>query len=134
MKKILILAAMTLIMMSACNEKKTMDMLNGEWSVITIGELAVSDTVDAFIGFDIEKMLIYGSTGCNRLTGAIPESISTDVPFFSGLGSSRRMCHDMTVEDAMLPAMGTVVDFKVEGDKLYLIDAVGNTVISLQKR
>jgi hypothetical protein len=30
--------------------------------------------------------------------------------------------------------LGQAVDFKVDGDALYLLDAAGNTVVSLQKR
>lgn len=134
MKKNLILAAMTLILMTACNEKKDMNMINGTWTVVAIGEMSVPDSADAFIDFDVEKKLIYGSTGCNQLTGTMPESVSADVPLFAAVGSTRKMCHDMTIEDAMLPALGTVVDFKVEEDNLYLLDAAGNTAISLQKR
>ena len=44
------------------------------------------------------------------------------------------MCADMTVEDAMLPALGVTVDFKVDGTNLYLLDRAGNTVVSLEKR
>ena len=120
--------------MAACNEKKTMDVLSGEWNVVAIGEMAVSDEAGAFMGFDMNEKVIYGSTGCNQLTGAMPEAVNTDVPLFGALGSTRRMCPDMTVEDAMLPALGAVVDFKVEGDKLFLLDVAGNAVMSLQKR
>jgi hypothetical protein len=34
----------------------------------------------------------------------------------------------------MLPALGVVVDFKVEGENLYLLDVTGNTVMTLKKR
>lgn len=134
MKKNLVLAVVALIVMAACNEKKTMDVLSGEWNVVAIGEMAVPDEAGAFMGFDMNEKVIYGSTGCNQLTGAMPETVNTDVPLFGALGSTRRMCPDMTVEDAMLPALGTVVDFKVEGDKLFLLDVAGNAVMSLQKR
>jgi hypothetical protein len=40
----------------------------------------------------------------------------------------------MTVEDAMLPALGQVVDFNVEGENLYFLDANGDAVMSLAKR
>ena len=134
MKKNLILAVVAMIVMAACNEKKTMDVLSGEWNVVAIGEMAVPDEAGAFMGFDMNEKVVYGSTGCNQLTGAMPEVVNADVPLFGALGCTRRMCPDMTVEDTMLPALGGVVDFKVEGDKLYLLDAAGNVVMSLQKR
>ena len=50
------------------------------------------------------------------------------------MGSTRMLCADMAIEDAMLPALAKVVDFKVEGDNLYFLNAEGATVITLAKR
>lgn len=136
MKKITILfvAVIAMMAMTGCNEKKTLETLNGEWSVTTIGEMAVPDSVDAFIGFNFEEKTIYGSTGCNQLTCSLPAVISAEVPLFAAMGSTRMMCADMTIEDAMLPALGTVVDFKLDGNTLLLLNADGQTVMTLVKR
>lgn len=134
MKKNLVLAVMALCMMTACGEKKNFDMLGGEWNVVSVGELVVPDSADAFLGFDIAGQLIYGSTGCNRLTGSMPAGLDPAVSMFAAMGSTRRMCADMSVEDALLPALGQAVDFRVDGNNLYLLDAAGNAVVALQKR
>lgn len=136
MKKVtnLLVAVMAVFVMASCAEKKSLESLNGEWNVVTIGEMAVPDSVDAFVGFNVAEQLIYGSTGCNQLTGAMPAEVNSETLMFGAMGSTRMMCADMTIEDAMLPAMSQVVDFKVDGTSLYLLDAVGNTVISLEKR
>ncbi len=136
MKKVtnLLVAVMAVLVMASCAEKKSMESLNGEWNVIAIGEMAVPDSVGAFIGFNVAEQLIYGSTGCNQLTGAMPVEVNPETLMFGAMGSTRMMCTDMTIEDAMLPAMGQVVDFKVDGSNLYLLDAAGNTVLSLEKR
>lgn len=134
MKKNLILAVMAALMMVSCAEKKSFETLNGEWDVVTIGDLAIADSIDAFIGFDVAEQMIYGSTGCNHLTGAMPTEIGGESLIFGVMGSTRMMCPDMTIEDAMLPALGVVVDFKVEGENLYLLDVTGNTVMTLKKR
>ena len=110
------------------------ETLNGEWSVTTIGEMAVPDSVDAFMGFNLEEKTIYGSTGCNQLTGSLPTEITPEVPLFAAMGSTRMMCADMTIEDAMLPALGSVVDFKLDGNTLLLLNADGQTVMTLEKR
>ena len=130
----LLVATVAMLVMGSCHEKKTFDSLGGEWDVVAIGEMAVPDSVDAFMGFDIAEQLVYGSTGCNRLTGALPAEIEPEAPMFAAMGSTRRMCADMTVEDAMLPALGRVVDFKVDGTSLCLLDVAGNTVMLLEKR
>lgn len=134
MMKNLILVVMGLIMMVGCNEKKAVDMLSGEWTVVSIEEGDVPASAGAFLGFDTVEKVVYGSTGCNQLTGAMPVDVNGSDLLFGALGCTRRMCADMSVEDAMLPALGKVVDFKIEGDALSLLDAEGNTVIALQKR
>ena len=130
----LFVALMAAFVMVSCAEKKTFEALNGEWNVVSIGTFAVPDSVDAFVGFNVPEQLVYGFTGCNHLTGALPAEVNASVPMFAALGSTRKMCPDMTVEDALLPALGQVVDFKVDGDKLSFLDAAGATVVSLEKR
>lgn len=134
MKKNLILAIMAVLAMTSCETKKNFESLSGEWNVVSIGELVVPDSVRAFLGFNLLEHIVYGSTGCNQLSGALPEVIDTKTPMFGAVGSTRMMCADMTVEDAMLPALGKVVDFKVNGDSLYLNDAEGAVQMSLVKR
>ena len=136
MKKVMNLLAgvMAVVAMASCAEKKSLEVLGGEWNVVSVGELVVPDSVGAFIGFDLAEQIIYGCTGCNQLTGALPAEVKPEVPMFAALGSTRMMCADMTIEDAMLPALGQVVDFNVEGDNLYLLGVDGATLLSLQKR
>ena len=125
---------MALFVMVSCTEKKSFEALNGEWSVVSIGEMVVPDSVDAFLGFNVAEQLVYGNAGCNHLTGSLPAEVNPEVPMFAAMGSTRMLCADMTIEDALLPALGQVVDFKVDGDKLYFLDAAGVAVVSLEKR
>ena len=136
MKKVMNLLAvvMAVVAMASCAEKKSLEVLGGEWNVVSVGELVVPDSVDAFIGFDFAEQIVYGCTGCNQLTGALPAEVNPEVPMFAAMGSTRMMCADMTVEDVMLPALGQVVDFNVEGDNLYLLGVDGAPLLSLQKR
>ncbi len=136
MKKVtnLFVALMAAFVVVSCAEKNRLEVLDGEWGVVSVGDMAVPDSVGAFMGFDIAEQLIYGFTGCNQLTGALPTAINPQTPMFAAMGSTRRMCVDMTVEDALLPALGQVVGFNVDGNNLYLLDAAGATVVSLQKR
>ena len=136
MKKVMNLFAvvMAVIAMASCAEKKSLEVLGGEWNVVSVGELVVPDSVGAFIGFDLTEQAVYGSTGCNLLTGAMPIEVKPETPMFAALGSTRKACKDMTIEDAMLPALSQVVDFKVEGENLYFLNANGDAVMSLVKR
>ena len=119
MKKNLILVMMTLCMMTACGEKKSFDMLGGEWNVVSVGDMIVPDSADAFLGFDIAEQLVYGSTGCNQLTGSLPAELNPEVSMFAAMGSTRRMCADMSVEDALLPALGQACSTPSTQDTLF---------------
>lgn len=131
----LFIALIALVVILGCNDKKkSVDVLCGEWNIVSIGTLAVPDSIDAFIGFDVVNQLIYGCTGCNQLTGTLPAEVDIETPMFAALGSTRKMCADMVIEDAMLPALARVVDFTVDGDNLYFLDADGAIVVALTKR
>ena len=136
MKKVmnLLAAVMAVVAMASCAEKKSLEVLGGEWNVVSVGELVVPDSVGAFIGFDLAEQIVYGCTGCNQLTGALPAEVNPEVPMFAAMGSTNMLCHDMAIESVILPALGQVVDFKVEGDNLYLLGADGATLLSLQRR
>ncbi len=136
MKKFVYLcvALVAALVMASCAEKKSVDVLGGEWRVVSVGEMAVPDSVDAFLGFNIADQQVYGSTGCNLLTGTLPSEVDTATPLFATLGSTRKQCADMSVEDALLPALARVVDFAVDGATLRLLDADGITVATLYKR
>ena len=136
MKKFVYLcvALVAALVMASCAEKKSVDVLGGEWRVISVGEMAVPDSVDAFLGFNIADQQVYGSTGCNLLTGTLPSEVDAATPLFATLGSTRKQCADMSVEDALLPALARVVDFAVDGATLRLLDTDGITVATLYKR
>ena len=136
MKKnlIVIVIVIAVFVMASCTEKKTYEGLNGEWSVVAIDEMVIPDSIGAFIGFDTSKQIIYGSTGCNHFTGTMPIEIKPKTLIFGTVGSTRKMCCDMTIEDAMLGTMALIVDFSREGNLLRLLDDKGVTLISLEKR
>lgn len=137
MKKVfnLFVAAMAVMVMASCGEKRQgLHVLAGEWDVVSVGDLVVPDSVDAFLGFDLAEHMVYGSAGCNQLAGAMPQEVDGEQPLFASLGSTQRMCPDMTVEDALLPALGSVVGFRVEADALYLLGADGAIAVVLSRR
>ena len=109
------------------------------------------------ISFSVEKGEIVGflgpngagkSTTMNMLTGYLSSTSGTiHIADYEVLENPREakklvgylpeqppLYADMTVEDVMLPALGQVVDFNVEGDNLYLLGVDGAPLLSLQKR
>ena len=123
-----------IVVMVGCTEKRRVDALDGEWSVVSVGELAVPDSVGAFLCFDVSEQLVGGYVGCNHLTGTLLAEGDADAPLFGALGSTRMWCADMTVENALLPALAHVANFVVDGTNLSLLDASGAPIVVLVKR
>ncbi len=130
----LCVALLAAYVMVSCTEKKDFEVLNGEWNVVSVGEMSIPDSVDVFMGFNAAEQLVYGNTGCNYLTGVLPSKVDPSTPLFATIGSTRKWCNDMAIEDAMIPALMDVVDFKVEEDTLWLLNAEGTATLTLVKR
>lgn len=141
MKKTLAaICAATAVMASCATGQKASSLypLGGEWSIVKADgkEIKATDEQSApFIGFNIGENLIYGSTGCNRLTGAINADPKSGKIDFSAMGSTRMMCHDMETENLVLGALGKVKTYKVKKDgSMTLHDEAGKTVMEMQKK
>ena len=125
-------------MMACSGGKKTIDpaQLNGEWSIENVkGEKVTAEEIP-FLGFDVKEQRIYGSTGCNLLTGSLPvDSLAQGVIDFSAMGSTRKMCHDMKAEQTILGALATVEGFSFDKEgNLVLTDGEGKNVMLLEKK
>jgi len=141
MKKILTIACAAALAASCATGKQAagIDALQGEWQVNQIENQAVRPAEgqqSPFIGFDPKQKLIYGTTGCNRLTGALNADGAKGTIDFSALGMTRMMCPDMTLEEKMTAVLAKVKTYKIDrkGQQLQLCDATGRTLLTLNKR
>ncbi len=125
--------------LSSCASGNKADIkdLNGVWNIVEINGIAVtpaSAEETPFIGFNAETRELHGSTGCNSLLGTFSMD-EQGVLDFSGMGSTKMMCADMTLEDNLLSAMGAVKTFKkLDADNLALCGADDSAVVVLKKR
>lgn len=110
--------------------------ISGKWYVSSIGdvEAKVSDRDDEwpYIEFGADGRLS-GNAGCNLLMGTYKtDGKSLD---FGGVGATKMMCADMTVEDALLRALPEVVgyDLNTVTGTLRLTDKSGKTLVTLTK-
>lgn len=116
--------------------------IQGEWQVVRVGtwDLPAADSLrtDArelpFLGFEPSEHRIYGYAGCNRIVGGYAIGKEADRADFSSVGTTLMMCPDMSVEDALLPALRRVVHYAVlpEG-RLCLLDADGEPQVELER-
>lgn len=111
--------------------------LAGEWDIVEIEGSAVSAAdceEPPFLGFDAKGGNVYGSTGCNQLTGSLRADGRRGTVDFSALGCTRMLCADMRTEDRLLGAMGRVRTYALTGDSLSLADGSGRIVVRLRHR
>ena len=132
------IALVLMVAFGACGNGKqvsSVEDLQGEWTVVEVKGQAIASDSEAFLGFNVADKQVYGNCGCNSLTGIFivdepqPGSLSLDQ-----VGVTRRMCPDMTTEDAILSALAEVKGFGIENDILKLADAEGNELMELKKK
>ena len=103
--------------------------LNNKWKVISmkgIEDLQINPTIQ----FDENEKRISGNAGCNSYFGNYdPESVKLD---FSKMGMTRKMCPDMTVENAFLNNMRVVSYYKIENKKLSFYNANDEAIITCE--
>jgi len=141
MKKSTIMAVLAASMLASCatnNKMTSINALTGEWLVTEIAgsPVAAGDDREApFIGFDTDKKMIYGSTGCNRLTGVLDADAKTGRIDLGKMGSTRMMCRDMATEQKVLEAMGKTAFYKIEKDgRLEFRDDSGKAVMVMKRK
>ncbi len=143
MKKLATLFAgiATMAALASCSGAKTeakISDLNGEWNVTAIDGKTVNvpeNQESPFLGFNTSTGQLYGNASCNSLMGSFQTDAAPGVIDLSQTGATRMMCPDMSVEDALLGALGRVKGYKVtkSGD-VDLTDAQGNVVLALAHR
>ena len=138
-KKIVMLMtalAGALMMVSCGSAKKSVSVVNlsGEWEIVEVNNVQVSAEQIPFLGFDLNEGQLYGNAGCNSLMATISFNEASNGLSFDAIGSTKRMCPDMAMEDAVLQALGAVKSFAFDGEKLILNDADGKELMELKKR
>lgn len=125
------------LMMTSCGSvKKTAAVadLAGEWEIVEVDNKPISAEETPFLGFNVKEGQLYGNTGCNSVMASFSTDEGSSNLSFDAVGSTKRMCADMTTEDAILQALGAVKGFTLEGGKLMLNNADGKELMELKKR
>ncbi len=140
MKKVFFAVCMTALLASCAtsNKIKSTSALAGEWNITEVEGKAISASDSEnppFIGFDTNENRIYGSTGCNRMTGALNANVETGKIDFGAVASTRMMCAKMETEQAVLGALGKVSTFSMKKKGvLEFKDNSGKTVMTLKHK
>lgn len=139
MKKMIWMVAVLATALVACN-KYNYNATNvfGEWDLAEMNgktiELAEGVTTP-FIGFDQDEKRVYGNAGCNSFFGTmVIDSTNVDALSFDNMGSTKMMCANMEVEDALLAALAQVKAIEYNAEQLQLKDANNQTILEFTRR
>ena len=100
-----------------------------DWQCIGHRVNATEET--PFISFQTEETRFYGTTGCNSFFGEFNTSDNKNEISLTNVGSTKKLCEDMTVEDAIFSAFSQVTSVNYDNDKMQLKNASGNVVMEL---
>lgn len=144
MKKVFVALCMTglLAATTSCktsnNAATSTSALNGEWKITEVNGQNITKTKnpnEAFIGFDVAKKSMYGSTSCNLFFGELNADANKGTISFGNVGSTRMMCEDIKTEEQVLKAVNETKSYELKGGKkLTLKSADGKVLMTLQKR
>lgn len=131
----IILFSLFLLSFCSCVSSADLSALSGEWRVVRIGGEEVTEEENApFLGFDVKKNLLYGFTGCNRLT--CPLNARTFVrgkADFSQMGMTRMLCQNDRYERPLVDALNKATLSEVSASDIKLKDAAGQVLLELEK-
>ena len=96
-------------------EKQEPLTLDGTWKVISMNGVEEMENPPT-ITFNSEEKRVSGFTGCNNFFGSYdPDTKQMD---FSKMGTTRKMCPDMSVENNFLNNLREISHYQIEGNQL----------------
>lgn len=112
------------------------EFTNTYWKLMSIGETEVPTVEGArelFVQFMLEENQVRGFSGCNNFLGNY--QLDGHTLQLTPMAGTRKMCPaGMDQEQAFLHAFTEVVGYQIEGEKLSLRNADGETVATFESR
>lgn len=136
MKTSLFLFPSALSLFLSCAAQKPVCDITGEWNVTSINGQSVEEGEYApTIGFSPSDNLVYGFTGCNRLTGSFDaKSFLRGKADFSQLGMTRMLCEDARYERPLVDALGKATKSEISEKEIKIKDRDGSILLILTKK
>lgn len=124
-------------MMFSCSEAKTdVKKLEGKWNIVEVKGEKILKAGLPQMEFDMAANKLHGNAGCNIFNTSIALD-DTDISSITIAPAATTMmaCPDMTIEDAVLKAMGDVKSVKAgqSENEMLLVDQNGDVLLVLSK-
>ena len=132
MKNIILSIVLGFMCISCCSNKYSAANISGDWEIDKVLGIEVNATEQTpFISFQKEESRFYGNTGCNSFFGEFNTSDNKNEISLTNVGSTKKLCEDMTVEDAIFSAFIKVASVNYDNEKMQLKDESGNVLMEL---
>ena len=124
-----------LLVLAGCASEPTGpgDPLSGtRWSLVSIGGSPVLASESTSMQFD--KGRLSGSDGCNRYTTGYTASANS-LTIGTNIAGTRMACPPEVMEEAktFISILGRATGYRVDGDRMMLLDATGRPMATLKK-
>lgn len=107
--------------------------LGGAWKNIKINGENVSNEDVATMTFDLEKLMVAGSDGCNNYNTSI-EKLSNNALVFGDIAATKMMCPDMKSSDKFQNALRLTTNYVIDANELKLMDQNNKVVLVFSKK
>lgn len=109
--------------------------INDIWFLTSIKGEAIETTQNKKIPrieFNVAKMKVMGTDGCNNFNGSI-KNLETETIEFGPIASTRKFCPNNTISDRFNALLNKTSGYKIENLHLILFDVSGNELLSFRK-
>ena len=133
MKNIILSIVLGVMCMSCCSNKYVAANISGDWKIDNVLDIQVNASEEEipFISFQSNESRFYGTTGCNSFFGEFKTTDNKNEIMLTNIGSTKKLCIDMTTEDAIFSAMSQVASVEYNNEEMQLLDINGNVVMKL---
>ena len=126
MKYLFLFITLTFVSMNPDSKSSGNSELMKEWTVIKIKGLEKLSSSPTIV-FQEEDSKVGGFAGCNNYFSTY--TISDNTLSFGNTGSTRKMCPDMSVEDAFLRLLPKIARYEIVKKELYLYNQTDELLI-----
>lgn len=140
MKSLFVLVIAMVMGMGICScgtSKGSWQNIAGDWDVISLNgkPVTVSDVRHPYMGLNLKEGIMSGSTGCNRMMGAVTVDKKHRTISFGPVSGTRMACPDMSLEQGIFMALEKVQRYQFLPDgSLVLQDEKGGELMTLKIR
>lgn len=116
-------------------DRVTHELTGTRWALASLaGEPVVlqGQAREPFIALESPASRVVGHAGCNRLTGSY--TLQQQQLTFASIATTRMYCEQMALENDVLQALQATRRWRIDGERLLLLDEAGQEVASFLAR